>query len=287
MHARDYFEQIKQIPGLEEIKAVITQWNHVAENRPKLTGDLPIALPDLFWRTQPGAGKTHFLQLLSDYLDAARLMEFHGETKYFEFTLEYCPPQERMTELTRLIYQTRDAAGFRSHFCGLIAIDISAWADAFTEPHFRLVLEYLSSVNDRILVVFIAENLSGEALERAERLLNAYFRIRAVDFAYPGVDAFLAYCLYHFSRYGLTLAPEATALLKNTLAALVKSPYFDGYKTVNRLCQDVNFELCSIPNVQENPIQAAYLSAFGPDSSLVKNLCENAKVRSIGFGGNV
>lgn len=287
MHAKEYLEQIMQVPGLKDMKAIVAQWDQVARSRPKLMGDLPIELPDLFWRTQPGAGKTHFLRLLCNYLDAARLMEFHGEAKYFEFTLDYCSPEERMTELTRLIYQTRDAAGFRSHFCGLIAIDITAWAAAFMEPHFRLVLEYLSSINDRVLVVFIAESLPTTALEKAEQLLNAYFRIRTVDFTYPSEDAFLSYCLHHFSRYGLTLSPDASALLKDTLTALIKAPYFDGYKTINRLWQDVNFELCSIPNVQENPVQAIHLAAFGPDSSLVKTLCENAKVRSIGFGGNV
>lgn len=285
MNAETYLRQMMQLPGLDEMKAVLEQWDQVAANLKSNPADHMPLVPNLLWKTWAGAGKTHFLRLFSEYLCEARLLDFYGDVKFFEFYLEYCPPHERPTELTRLIEDMKGAAGFRSRYRGVLAIDISAWKGCFKEPNFVRVMEYLSSVDDAVCIVFIVENFRREDSARAEQILNTFFRLRCVEFPYPPPIRFAAYMAERLRAYRIGLGEDAIELLAESIEELMKSDYFDGYKTVNRLYQDIAFELCALPRLPESPVGAEYLTAYRKDSSFVKTLSELAEMRSIGFGG--
>lgn len=285
MNAMSYYEQIMDLPGLEEMKEVVRQWDQVARNLPHQVADAPLVLPDLMWKASPGAGKTHFLQLLSEYLDAARLLDFYGDVRFMEFYLEYCPPGMDLSELTRLIGDVRGAAGFRSEYRGLLAIDITEWEDAMEEANFLRVLEYLSSIDEKVLIIFVVEDFSKPAATRTEQILSSYCRIRSVDFSYPRDEAFSVYCASRLMQYRIQLDEGARRLLTESISELMKSDYFDGYKTVNRLCQDIVFALCSTPDIQRSPVTEAHLAAFRKDSPFVENLSKLERARKIGFGG--
>lgn len=285
MSASIYYDQIMELPGLEEMKAVVQQWDQVAKNLPHHSTNIPLVLPDLLWKTRPGAGKTHFLQLLSDYLQASRLLDFYGDVQFLEFYLEYCPPDAYLSELTRLIADVRAAAGFRSEYRGILVLDISAWEKGLEEDHFLRVLEYLSSIDHKVCIIYIAEDFPQEANQKLEQVLNGYCRVRSVDFSYPEPGEFAAYCAKWLLQYQLQLDKGAQKMLADSISALMKWDYFDGYKTVNRLCQDIAFDLCSLPDVQKKPVTAKQLAAYHKDGPFVKNMSRMIKLRSIGFGG--
>ncbi|MDL2219784.1 hypothetical protein LJC04_05600, partial [Ruminococcaceae bacterium OttesenSCG-928-O06] len=227
----------------------------------------------------------HFLQLLSDYLYAAHLLDFYGDVKFLEFYLEYCPPGTHMSELTRLIGDIKGAAGFRSQYRGLLAIDITEWEDSLEEANFVRVLEYLSSIDDSVCIIFVAENFAKTAAAKAEQFLASYCRVRSVPFAYPDAEQFTVYCAEYLARYRIKMDASACHLLAEAIAELMKSDYFDGYKTVNRLCQDIAFDLCSLPDIQRRPVTEQHLADYRKDSPFVANLSKLVKLRNIGFGG--
>ena len=287
MNTRPCYQPILDLPGLEALKAVVRQWDAVAQNLPRHPAGLPLVLPNLLLKTMPGAGKTHFLQLLCEYLDTAGLLDFYGDVRFLEFYLEHCGAGEPLTELTRLIGEVRDAAGFRRDFRGVLAIDITPWRKSFGEAHFIRVLEYLSSIDERVCLVFVAENLDEDELARAEQVLLGYFRLKSVPFGYPEASELTAFCVTQLEKYHLRLDDSARALLEQTVTALMAYDYFDGYKTLIRLCQDIAFHLVSLPDLGGAAITAAHLADFSSDSPFVTGLMRISRRRAIGFGGEV
>ena len=287
MNSNTYFNQIMALPGLDEMKEILMQWDRAANNISRMPTDTPIVLPDLLWSTRSGAGKTHLIKLLTEYLYSKRLMDFYGDTKYFEFLLEYCPPNTHLNELTRLIREVNAAAGFRSEYRGVLALDISLWNNHFEELYFQRILEYLSSVDDYICIIFIAENFSNEDMIKVENILSSFFRIRRVNLHYPSVSQLADYLEHKLSTYGLKLQNDAKILLEESIHELVDNRFFDGYKTINRMCQDIVFDLCSAEDFSPINITVEKLSRFSKDGEFVKSMKEIIKTRKMGFGGNV
>ena len=260
-----YFDKIMELPGLEEMKEILIQWDRASNNISRMPTDTPVVLPDLLWSTRSGAGKTHLIKLLANYLYSKRLMDFYGDTKYFEFLLEYCPPNTHLNELTRLIREVNAAAGFRSEYRGVLALDISLWNNHFEELYFQRILEYLSSVDDYICIIFIAENFSNEDMIKVENILSSFFRIRRVNLHYPSVSQLADYLEHKLSTYGLKLQNDAKILLEESIHELVDNRFFDGYKTINRMCQDIVFDLCSAEDFSPINITVEKLSRFSKD----------------------
>ena len=83
-------------------------------------------------------------------------------------------------------------------------------------------------------------------------------------------------------EYGLALDESAKALLPQTIDELRENLYFDGYKTIKMLCQDIIYEHFSSPNADRTLLSAADLRAFAPGSNYVKKAIKSSKNR-IGF----
>lgn len=286
MKRKDFYNAIMDSPGLDEMKDVIRKWDRVAENLLKHEGEAPLVLPDMLWLTYPGAGKTTLLQMLSDYLDAAGLMDFYGDVRFFEFRLEYCPPTHMLGELARLMADIQQAAGFRDQYRGLLAMDISPWREHFMEPYFLRIMEFVSSLDDHICFIYVLEDADAAEARQAERILRAYRRVRRVSIPYPTLETFCLYCKKRLASYGLQIDEAAEKLLCDSVAELLGSSHFDGYKTVSRLCQDIAFEINATERSPGGMVGVDALAAYRRDGAYIQELCEVTRLRQIGFGGH-
>lgn len=62
--------------GLAEFKFLIEKWETISENLSDKPSGVPIILPDLFLVSRSGTRRTHFLKLLSEYLEAKPIMHY-------------------------------------------------------------------------------------------------------------------------------------------------------------------------------------------------------------------
>ena len=149
----------------------------------------PIILPDMLWVAQSGVGKTNLLKLMAEYLSSQNnLMEFYGDVKFFEFLLNYCPPNEYFSELQRLIDEIDNAAGFRNEFKGIVHIDINEWLDHFEEKHFVSLMEYLSSNSDKWLIVLSVYSDKKDKIHNLNAFLSMYLRIEKITLSFPKTE---------------------------------------------------------------------------------------------------
>lgn len=284
----NYYEEILNLKPAKDFVRIIKKWDKLSKNLGN-EKNVPMVLPDLFWVSKSGVGKTHLLKLLSEYIySVGNLMEFSGNVKYFEFMLDYCKPDQPFNEIVRMIGEVSDAAGFRNIYKGIISIDIDEWVGHSEEKHFLNFLEYLSSNSDDWLIVFNVVSDNEPEIRRLESVLTMFFRLEKSILQLPTDDEFLQFIIERLTRYNLSFDESAKDLLRKTIEKLRGNKYFDGYKTLVMLCQDIVYAFYSEKAVSDQFVTATHLAEFAPDSKYIERATwkvENKNRNKIGFRG--
>ncbi len=280
-----YYEKIMALKEADEFKRVINRWQILSENIKKYPTDAPIILPDMLWIAKSGVGKTNLLRLMSEYIYSQKnLMEFYGDVKFFEFLLNYCSPGEPFTELQRLSDEVNNAAGFRNEFKGIVHININEWVEHFEEKHFISLMEYLSSNSDKWLIVLTAYSEDSKALHNLNAFLSMYLRIERIKLSLPKTEELFEYIESNLNEYGLKIEEDAKKLLYATIEKIRRNKYFDGYKSIKMLCQDIVYSIFSNGELKNYTLTADSLIEFAEDSDYVKRTVANIeKVNQIGL----
>ena len=280
-----YYEKIMDLKEAEEIKKVIEKWQILSENLKQYPTDAPILLPDMLWVAKSGVGKTHLLRLISEYLDSqGNLMSFYGDVKFFEFLLNYCGPDAHFTELERLMEEVNHAAGFRSEFKGIMRIDVDDWLTHFEEKHFMSFMEYLSANSDKWMIILSVSSDDAEKIHNFESFISMYLRIEKITLSLPKTEHLFDYIERNLGAYGISLENDAVELLYKTIEELRKNKYFDGFKSIKLMCQDIVYDTYSKTAVEDKSLSADDLQNFSAESEYVKKTLKKIqKVNEIGF----
>lgn len=283
------YTNLMNLPNSYGIRSIVQQWQNLSENIDRFPTGLPLILPDLLLVADYGVGRTHVLRLLADYLSSRKnLMDFYGDVKYFEFFLRYCKPDQPFTELPRLIEAVSDAAGFRSEYRGIVAIDANEWLGHCEEKHFLDLLEYLADNSEHWLIVFTLPNVKENDLRNMEAVLSMFLRLEKATLALPSADELLNYVRKKLYLYNILLSDDAGKLLAASIAKLRSSKYFDGLKTLNILIRDIAYRLYTSGTYKPHKISAEELFDFAEDGEYITTRIlkdEKKKSRTIGFTG--
>lgn len=280
-----YYDKIMQLREADEIKQIVRRWSVLSDNIKTKPIDIPIILPDMLWVAKSGAGITNLLKLISEYLASRKnLMEFYGDVKFFEFLVSYCPPNQPFVDLHRLIDEVNNAAGFRNEFKGIVHLDINDWVNHYEEKHFVSLMEYLAANSDKWLIVLSAYSEKKDAIHNLHAFLSMYLRVEKVTLSLPRTQDLFEYIEGKLNEYGLTLESDARDLLSDTIEKLRENKYFDGFKSIKMLCQDIAYEVFSNEKINTYSLTADMLSAFSVDSEYVKKMAINSeRARRIGL----
>ncbi|MBE6633258.1 MAG: hypothetical protein E7620_02825 [Ruminococcaceae bacterium] len=279
------YQKILAQNGLAEFKTLIKKWEALSENIEHKPAGAPIILPDLFLVSHSGTGRTHILKLLSEYLsEKPNLMDFYGDVKYFEFMLNYCAPNEYFSEIQRLMTEINNAAGFRSEYRGIVYIDVDEWRGHFEEKHFVSFMEYLSDNSDDWLVVLSVSNDDQEQLHRMEAFVSAFIRIEKITIEPPTLRELTEYAKRILKIYGITLSSEAEGVVSDSIDELCKNKYFDGYKTIKMLSEDIVYSLYVAGFDREREVDPSILIKFSKNSEYIRRMIvQIEKTKKIGF----
>ncbi len=280
-----YYNEIMQLIGAEEFKTLIKKWDNLSDNVRNHYGTLPRLLPDLLWVGNSGIGRTKLMSLMSEYLaEQGNLFNFYGDVKFFEFLLSYTPKDRPFEELRRLEDELAAAKGFRESFGGAILIDIGAWVKHYDELYFVSFMEYLSAHSDQWIIVLSVPELEKEKLNNLEAFLSMYLRLEKVTLTMPETEQLYTFVEKALEGYNLHIDHSGKELLIRTIDEMRENPYFDGFKTLKMLCQDIIYEHFSADDPSKTLLGAQDLSAFAPESHYVKKVIKDSeKVRRIGF----
>lgn len=288
------YNKIMSQTGFHDFQLLINKWERLSKNIERKIPNVPIILPDLFLVSQSGTGRTLFLSLLSEYLmGKPNLMDFYGDIKYFEFMLNYCAPNEYFSEIQRFMAEIESAAGFRSEYRGIVFIDIDEWIEHFEEKHFACFMEYFSDNSDDWLVVFSVSYGKQEQICQMEAFIAAYVRLEHLMIDVPTVSELSEYAGKLLELYGFALNMQAKELLSESIGVLSDNKYFDGYKIVKILAEDIAYFLYTQDfekyqrkrdHRKDIIISASNISKFSKDGEYIQGMIfKIEKIRRIGF----
>ena len=167
------YNEIMNLYGVDEIKNLVKKWDVLSENLSDIKSNSGIILPDLLWVMNSGVGRTRILNLFAEYLYSKRnLVDFYGDTKYFEFLLNYCSPEQSFGELQRFMNTVQSAAGFRSEFRGVICVDVNEWVEHYKEKHFVSFLELLACHREDWLIVLSVREHDENTIQKLYSYLS-------------------------------------------------------------------------------------------------------------------
>ena len=157
-YADKHFNAIMELQGVDDFKTLIQRLCKFQQNKEKYSVR-DVTLPNYFWVAIRGGGISTCVNSLAEYLYAAKIIEFTGIVKYFEYKLAYIAPDEFFSELTRLNNTISEIAGHHRYYRGLACINIDEWIHHTNETHFYKFLDYIASNNNKILsILFIHDN---------------------------------------------------------------------------------------------------------------------------------
>ena len=284
-NVKHIYNKILSQNGLAEFKSLIQKWEALSEHISDKPLGVPIILPDLFLVSRSGTGRTHLLKLLSEYLAGRpNLMDFYGDVKYFEFMLNYCEPNEYFSEIQRFMTEIHNAAGFRSEYRGIVYVDIDEWREHFEEKHFVSFMEYLSDNSDDWLVVLSVSDENPQQIKKMEAFVSAYIRIERLSIEAPTVQELMQYAKKLLDAYGITLTSKTEKVIFDSIDVLCGNKYFDGYKSVKMLCEDIAYTMYTAGFCKNKELLPADLSQFSKDGVYIQRMIVKIeKTKKIGF----
>ena len=278
-----FFDEIRKLPEKGDIEKVLEKWEKIQQRQWLHQFGMPIVIPELLLYSAPGIGRSHLLRLLSEGLQDSKLLEFSGEVPFFEFSFEYCHPQEHFEELSRFQTRLEQAAGFRSHYKGIVCIELNEWLGHLKEKYFKVFFEFLEVLSNSVLLVFSLSKGTGIQKREMEQFLAMSFRLEVVHLTMPTAEEYADYMMNALRRYGFSLSEEVEQFLIDSIGELRNNPYFDGYKSIKRMLQDIVYHVLTREEIDNFVLDENSISKFKLDGEYIQQTKLLYEKREIGF----
>jgi len=262
---------IMELQGVDEFKTLIQRLCKFQQNKEKYSVR-DVTLPNYFWVAIRGGGISTCLNSLAEYLHAAKIIEFTGIVKYFEYKLAYIAPDEFFSELTRLNNTISEIAGHHRYFRGLACINIDEWIHHTNEIHFYKFLDYIASNNNKILSILFVHDYNKHIVESIESSLSSHIRFESVWFKFPNASELIEFIeSRYFKKKNFSFTNDARLLLVDSIEKLINGKNFNGFTTIKQLANDILYSLLA-SNISGYEITADMLKGFNKDSAYVKRI---------------
>jgi len=283
-YADKCFDFIMELQGVDGFKKMVQRLRKFQQNK-EIYSVPDVTLPNYLWVAKRGGGISTCINALTEYLYTAKILEFTGIVKYFEYKLSYISPDAFFSELTRLNNTISEIAGHHRHFRGLACINIDEWIQHTEEIHFFKFLDFIENNNDKILVILYVHTDNKRIIESIESSLSSHIRFESIFIRFPNAEELVDFIeLKYFKRHGFYLADDAKTLIIGSIKGIITSKYFNGFTTIKQLANDILYSLLT-SDINGYQISAEMLSGFSRDSAYVKRIKTNDSVGSvIGFG---
>jgi hypothetical protein len=269
--ANKNFNLIMELQGVDEFKIVLEHLRIFQQNKEKYS--VPdVTLPNYLWIAKRGGGISTCINAFAEYLYNAKVIEFSGIVKYFEYKLAYIDPDTFFSELTRLNNTISEIAGHHRYFRGLACINIDDWAEHTNERYFYKFLDYIASKNDKILAILYVHTDNKRIIESIESSLSSRIRFESISLRFPNVSELITFIeAKYFKKRGFKLTDDAKSLLTDSIEAIINGKHFNGFTTIKQLANDILYSLLA-SNISGYDISADMLCGFNKDSAYIKRI---------------
>jgi hypothetical protein len=281
--AKKGYEDIMELKGADQFKAVVRRLRKFQDNKEKYSLT-DVTLPNYLWVARRGGGVSTCTEAFAEYLYNARIIDFTGKGRHFEYRLTYTEPDAFFSELTRLNNTISEMAGHYRYFRGVACINIDEWKEHINEPHFYQFLDYIASNNDKVLAILYVCSNDKQVVKTIESSLSSRIRSETVWFRFPKANELVDLIEFKsFKKHGFSLTDDAKSLLADSIERIIDGEHFNGFKTIKQLANDILFSLFE-SSISSYEVSANMLAGFSKESAYVRRLITSGKTdKTIGF----
>jgi len=269
--ADKYFDAVMNLQGADDLKKTVQHLSKFQQNKERFS--VPnVTLPNYLWVIKRGGGISTSLNAFAEYLYAAKIIEFTGIVKYFEFIPAYTKPDEYFSELTRLNNTISEIAGHYRYFRGIACIIINEWINNTNEANFSKMFDYLANHNDKIISIFCVHANNKQVVERIESTISTYMRFETVNFRFPNAEELTKFIeTKYFEPCKFSITEDAKVLLKESIENIIEGKNFNGFITIKQIANDILYSLLT-SNICSNKISSEMLSDFNKESAYISRI---------------
>ena len=276
-----------ELQGVDQFKEMVQRLKRVQDNKEKfsLPGvSLPVSLPNYLWIARRGGGISTCARAFAEFLYNARIIDFSGKGRHFEYTLAYIAPDAFFSELTRLNNTITEMAGHYRYFRGVACINIDQWTEHTNDLHFYKFLDYIASNNDKVLAILHVSSNDKDVVKTLEASLSSRIRCQTVRFRFPNANELVELIEFkYFKQLGFRLADDAKILLVDSIERIIDGEHFNGFSTIKQLANDILFSLFE-SSISSYEVSANMLVEYNRESAYVRRMITSGKTdKIIGF----
>jgi len=277
------FDAIMELQGVDELKDAAKRLRKFQQNKERYSVE-GVSLPNYLWLVERGGGLTTCVNAFAEYLYAAKIIEFSGIVKYFEFIPAYTSPDTFFSELTRLNNIISEIAGRYRYFRGIACIIIDDWINHTNEANFLNIFDYIANHNDKILAIFCVHTKDKKSVESIQSALIRYMRFETISLQFPNAIELTEFIeAKYFKTSNFHLAKEAKSKLTESIGSIINGKNFNGFVTIKQVANDILYSLLT-SNLNTNIISSEMISDFSKDSAYINRIKFDAEKNSvIGF----
>jgi len=276
------FNAIMELQGAEELKDTAKKLLKFQQNTERYPVT-DISLPNYLWLLKRGGGLSTCVNAFAEYLYAAKIIEFSGTVKYFEFIPAYTKPDAYFSELTRLNNIVSETAGHYRHFKGIACIILDEWVEHTDEAHFLNIFDYIANHNDKLLAIFCVHTNDKSTIERIQSAIIKYMRFETMSLGFPNAIELTEFMeKKYFKTSNFHFAEDAKKLLVESIGSIIEGKNFNGFVTINQLANDILYSLLA-SDLNNNKITAEMISNFKKESVYINRIKSAGKNSAIGF----
>lgn len=216
------------------------------------------SIPSLAVVSDAGSGLSSFSDVCSKILQANRFFPDTGNRNLIELVF----PKDN-SEHEKLFYSSvRRVASTTNRFYGVMCISFREFdgQDLIRSSSFENLLGFIEKNRKNIFFIFHvtgAFSMRPQLVKRLSEVIN----IKDVVIEKPTVESSLDYVLSHMEKRGYTISKDEKNELKGVLKLVCGLRTFSGYKSLNMLMDEIEYELNSgeersmldvIRNLKEN-----------------------------------
>jgi len=263
---------IMELKGADELKEAVKRLQVFLKNK-ESNSLSDVTLPNYLWVAKRGGGITTLVNAFTDYLYAAKAIEFCGTAKSFEFKLDYIAPETYFSELSRFYNMISNLAGHNRFYKGIICINIDEWLEHISEGHFAKFLNYIANNNDKILTVFCIHTDARNVIESVESFISSYIRLETLTLQFPDSKELVEFMeSQYMQKKGFSLLECAKKLLGETIVEIATGKQFNGFKSIIQLADDILYKIHTMDLGNNKSISAEMLSCYSKDSNYVQRV---------------
>ena len=275
-------EAINALKGGDEIKAKLNELHHFLKDKEPYV--LLNSLADFLLVGKPGCGMKTVVSTVSEYLYVAKAIDFCGKEKWFSFELNYTTPESHFYEIDKFKQKMYVIKGFNRYFKGSIYINLDKWIGHTEEDYFKLFLNFLSSIDDRILFFFGIHTEKQEEIDEIYAKLYQYIRIDLIKLRFPDTKELSELVVSFIQNKGFTFSENTLAIIQNMIEIVVSQSQFKGFRTIEKFSDAIIYHFFMNNNNQTKEITVDILDSYQKNSFYVKPSSGDVETKqTIGF----